>query len=210
MCIGTHDFIPAPNTAKLELIVLEHGQRMENVVHLRKADGWSESEIRLLAEAAVTKWITYFAPLISNDVFLVLTRATDLSAENSFGYEKEPDETTQGEVAVAGLPGNVTVATKFASGLTGRSQRGRAFWIGLTELQVTGNHLVDPMASNISTAWENFFIGIAAEIDGAEHVVVSYCHNGAWRTTAQVTAVTSYVTESNTDSMRGRLTGRGD
>jgi len=210
MCIGTHDFIPAPNTAKLELIVEEHGQRMENVVHLRKADGWSESEIRLLAEVALTKWEIYFAPLISEDVSLVLIRTTDLSAESSFGYEKEPDDPTTGEIGVAGLPGNVTVATKFASGLTGRSQRGRAFWIGLTELQVTGNALVDPMPTNISTAWENFFIGIATDIDGAEHVVVSYCHNGAWRTTAQVTPVTAYVTERNTDSMRGRLNGRGD
>lgn len=209
MCNGPHDFIPAPSSAKLELVMQLHGQIIENVLYVQYPTDPSESDIRNLAQGAIGAWDSTLGTIMSNDVYLVKCIATDVSQENSFQYEAEPAVLTQGQVNVAALPSNVTVTTKFASGLSGRSQRGRAYWVGLTELQVTGNALVEGFALQISEQWGNFF-ALLSELDPSpDHVIVSYCHNGAWRTTAQVTLVSNYVTDPNTDSQRRRLNGRG-
>lgn len=209
MCNGPHDFIPAPTTARLELVMQEHGQIIENVVYVQYPTSPSESDIRNLAQGAIGAWDATLATIMSDDVYLVKCIATDVSEPDSWQYEAEPAVLTQGHVAVAGLPSNVTVTTKFASGLSGRSQRGRAYWVGLTELQVTGNALVEGFALQISEQWGNFFATIAELDPSPNHVIVSYCHDGSWRTTAQVTLVSSYVTDPNTDSQRRRLNGRG-
>jgi len=209
MCTGTHPFIPAPNTVKLELICEVSGQRVENVVYVQSGSGVSESDVRNLAEDAITCWELDFAPIIADAVTLVLTRATDQSSEDSFGFETEPSSPATGGIANPVMPGNVTVSTKFASGLTGRSQRGRAYWIGLTEAQCVANKIAPGFGLTISAAWASFFTHLFATNAGYIHVVVSYCHNGSWRTTAQVTPVTNYTTNEDIDSMRRRLNHRG-
>lgn len=209
MCTGTHGFIPAENTASLELIMTLSGQRVENALHVQYPGSITESYVRLLAEGAIAAWLVELAPQMSEDVQLVLVRTKDLSSEDSFGFEVAPSTIYTGLLNQASLPGNVTVSTKFASGRTGRSYRGRAYWVGLSELQVTGNELADGVAEAISDAWESFFDAILATDGSPIHVVVSYCHDGSWRTTAQVTPVTNYTTDGNVDSMRRRLNGRG-
>lgn len=209
MCTGTHDFIPANDTIKLELIVQASGQTMENVVYVRNDAGVSESDVRNLATEAIDAWATNIAPIIADAVTLVLVRATDLSSEGSFGFELAPSTVQTGGLNVPILPGNVTVATKFASGLTGRSHRGRAYWIGLTEGQVQANLLAPGFGTNISAAWADFFSDLFTAVGFGEHVVVSYCGGGSWRTSALITPVTNYSTNEDIDSQRRRLNHRG-
>jgi len=209
MCTGRHPYISAPNVAKIELICTAIGQRVENVVYIRSGLEWDETALTALAEAAIVGWSSEMSAQMSTSVELVLVRATDMGSEDSFGVEIAPATTTTGSRASLILPNSVTVATKFATGYTGRSRRGRAYWIGLTENMVTGNQLEPTEATSITDSWAGFFGDIYAAMPGTQHVIVSYCGDGEWRDSALITAVTNYSTDNNIDSQRRRLNGRG-
>lgn len=209
MCDGPHDFIPANATAKLELIYEVTSQRCENVVYIQRDGGWNADLLALLANSVEQAYIDNLAPQQGAAVDLVLVRATDVSADDSFGYEIEPSSAAVGARNEQIMPGNVTVVTKFATGRTGRSNRGRAYWVGLTEIQCGGNTLNGGYADAISAAWAGFFNDLNVAVAAIQHVVASYCHNGAWRSAAVLTRVTNYSTDFNLDSQRRRLNGRG-
>lgn len=210
MCTGTHPFIPAERTARLELICLANEQIVENVVYIKGTEEWNSASLEELVDNAITAWPNQLGDEISEGVQLSKVRATDVSFEDSFQVEKEPTEPTFGSGGADILPNNVTLATKFLSGHAGRSWRGRVYNIGLYGSQVTGQAVSSVTAGNISSNWASFFGYLTDFTDNASgHVVVSYCHDGEWREVAQTTPVTSYVTEVFIDSQRRRLTGRG-
>jgi hypothetical protein len=209
MCTGTHDFIPALNTAKLELVVSAFGQRAENVLHFRKPTAWDAVSLDTLANQAFAAWDAHIAPMTSNAVTLEVIKATDVAVEDGLGVEVDGDGHTGTHTSAAAMPLGTTAATKFSSGFTGRSRRGRAYFIGLSKDQVSNNQLATGVAADLSDMWAAFVADIAADMTGVEHVIVSYCHDNAWRTNAVVTPVTDYTTNQDIDSMRRRLTGRG-
>jgi len=101
------------------------------------------------------------------------------------------------------------VATKFGSGLSGRSHRGRSFHIGLTDDQCVGDSLVAGMADTIRDAWIDLVGAIHDDDIGADLVVVSYCQEKNWLSNAEVSVISEITTENTLDSMRTRLAGRG-
>lgn len=209
MCTGTHDFIPALDTARLELIYEYTGSRMENVLHVRKDGGWTLTDLEELAAAAVTAWGDTLAQVMSDDLVLDKVVAVNIADPSGPGTELA-SLAIPGEAAGFGAPGNVTLATKFGTGLIGRSNRGRAFLAGVPVNALNGNSVGSTYQGNVNGAWINFFTAIEAAIVGTlEHVIVSYCGGGIWRSTAQVTPVTTYSTDANIDSQRRRLAGRG-
>lgn len=201
-------FIPVPSVARLEMIYTVFSQVMENVVYLYNGDNWSTGKLTDLATNAATAWDAEFGPIVSASVTLSKVRATDMS-EFPAAQVEIPAAAT-GNLVAGALPGNVTAATKFSGGLTGRSTRGRAYFVGLTAAQVVDNHLATGTGDDINNAWTAFFAALNTVVDGHPlHVVVSFVEDGAWRTEGLVTNVISYTTENNTDSQRRRLTGRG-
>jgi len=207
MCTGTHAFIPAEKTAKCEMLYVLNGQVVENVFYMQGAAEWTKDSISDMAQDIVDAYATSIATDQSEDVNLTLVRVTDVSVEDSFQTEKSTDQ--NGLIANAALPGNVTVATKFSTGLTGRSRRGRAYNIGLWETGVVGNEISPSTASDISQNWVDLMTALNAGSNSPVHVIASYCHDGAWRSDALVTPVTDYTTDVFIDSQRRRLTGRG-
>lgn len=201
-------FILAERCARLELIYTVFSQICENVVYLHAGDGWGTATLTELCNEARVAWDATLGVITSASVTLSKLRATD---QQSFpGAQVEIPSTATGNLVAGALPGNVTAATKFSGGLTGRSTRGRAYFVGLTAAQVVDNHLAAGVANDINNAWADFFAALFAAVsNGPTHVIVSYVSEGAWRTEALVTPVLSYTTENNTDSQRRRLTGRG-
>jgi hypothetical protein len=180
-----------------------------NVLHFLKASPYSESDVRNLAEEVYNQWTSIVFDFIPSGVTLVYVEATELSSENSFQYTYQPASPQSGAVNDALLPNSVTLAIKFGSGLTGRSRRGRLYLVGLGEASVTGNAIAQIAADNLVGAVVDAIEAIEAA-QQVEHVVVSYCGDGAWRTSALVTPISSYaVVDLNVDSQRRRLTGRG-
>jgi hypothetical protein len=190
------------------MVYMEYGQQMMNVFYFKQSTPFDETTLDALAVEVATAWAAQFKPLQSNVLTLEYVEATAL--------DTEPGPQVTFSVATAGTnsstapaPSNVTLAVKFASGLTGRSTRGRMFWLGLTVGQL-GSDLVNTSdATAIKAAVVNFFGAIFAAV-AASHSIVSYCSAGAWRTTALVTPVQFYLlTDNAIDSQRRRLLGRG-
>lgn len=207
MCTGTHDFIPAEKTAKVELIYTQNNQRVENVFYLQLENTIETDDVGTIAVNVGNAFSAHIPPIFNENTTLVLIRVTDVSVENSF--IRDSSVNINGDLLGAGVPGNVTVAVTFASGLTGRSQRGRLFQVGLDDGQIDGNDLTAGTPAAIADAWSDFFAQLATDTLAATHVIASYCHNGSWRTNAQLTPVLSYFCDNHLDSQRRRLTGRG-
>jgi len=209
MCTGTHDFIPADNTVKVALYFDTAGGKAMNVLHFVKPDTWSESDCRNFHTAVSAAWNTYMSPLQANTIVCNRIVVSDIESENSFEYDAAPPDDLTGGNSSPVMPGNVTIATKFGTGHSGRSYRGRAYFVGLTESGVVGDQAAAGVADDINSAWTDF---AGALHDGdleASLAIVSYCNEGAWRTSAAVTPVTAFTTENTIDSMRTRLAGRG-
>lgn len=209
MCEGPHDFIPAPNTARVRLIFDVPDGKAMNVLHFVKATPFDKDDLAALLTTIETAWDAQMSPLQSDQVELTQEVATDINSEDSFEVDRAPLISLVGGNPSPILPGNVTVATKFATGLAGRSNRGRSYHIGLCENQVVGNALVAGVADSIRDAWIDFAGAVHDSDLAADLAIVSYCNEGAWRTTAVVRPVSEFTTENNTDSMRSRLAGRG-
>jgi hypothetical protein len=200
-------FIPVPNTARVRMVYDLFGQKVMNVFYWEQATPFTTSDLAVLNNAIKTAWEDNVQAVQSNDLTLSFLEATALDSAAGFQETLLVDEV--GGAAVAAMPGNVTWAIKFASGLTGRSQRGRMYFLGLHETDVTGNAVVSSAAALILAAYEGFF-GDVATATGATHVVVSYCALGVWRSTGQTTPITAYINVDDlVDSQRRRLTGRG-
>jgi hypothetical protein len=207
MCTGTHDFIPVPNTARLRAIYTLYGQKCMNVFYFERGVPFDSEALSDTLTAFIDAYTDTIKPFVPSDVTLQTVDITALDDEA--GLQEAASPAVVGIGAGDAAPGNVTIAIKFSSGLTGRSQRGRMFHVGLKLGDLVGDQVDSAVAEAIRAAWADVLTTTAGEVD-SEHVVVSYCHDGEWRTTGQTTPVTAYLlTDNNVDSMRNRLAGRG-
>jgi len=206
-------FTPVPNTARCCVKYTLFGQQVCNILYFEKGSPWTASELVTLA-TALNSWVdAEILPLMSADMKFIGTEARSMEAQSAPSVEVAISPPLEGDIANAGLPGNVAVAVKFATGLTGRSFRGRNFIAGWPEQAITGNKILSaPQAALVAAfeALESYIIGLTAN-----HVVASLFSgvdsNGKPipRTTGVTTEVTQYTADDDVDSMRKRLNGRG-
>jgi len=86
---------------------------------------------------------------------------------------------------------------------------GRLYYVGLCESNVTGDQVSEAFQTGIIENWEAFFDDIETAVPGIEHVIVSRCSGGVWRTDAVVTPVTALSTDRIVDTQKRRLLGHG-
>jgi len=202
-------FIPVPNTARFELIFNSLDQIVENVFHVEKGTPWSAGNLATMAAAIMQWWKDELAPIVPATVSLTRIDSRDLTTEAA-PFDSDPCLTDcEGTLANAQLPNNVTVAVKWTGGLTGRSQRGRTYHIGLAEDQVTGNSVDILDGAGILAAYNELITVVSGTLIGAQLVIVSYISGGVPRTTGQTTPVTTASLDLQIDSQRRRLAGRG-
>lgn len=179
-----------------------------NTLHFRKGTGtdWDVSELQTLAEDLETWFVTEREPITGNNCRLSSITCRDLGDQVAPQFVLGTNHV--GNQASELLPYNVTIAISFRTGLTGRSQMGRNFIVGMCETQ-TAN-------SQVTTAYGDAIIACYEEIptyvggDNFHHVILSRWLNGVKRTVAVGFDVNTYVlTDRVTDSMRRRLPGRG-
>ena len=207
-------FIPVANTAKVALLFQQYGQKLVQTLWFTKGSDWSATDLNDLA-TAVNSWVvTEFMPLLVNNVTFMGSTATDMSSAGAEGVELLEGTPVAGSGGSQGLPSNVTAAIKFLTGLTGRSNRGRNFIVGIPREATTGDNINGASAAEFVTAYE----ALATYLTGitADHAVVSLYSgvdsNGKPipRSAGVVHAVTSYAMDLALDSMRRRLIGRGE
>jgi hypothetical protein len=206
-------FIPAPNTALVEMVYTYAGQVIENTFHVQKSTPFTAGDLSILANAfdgwdstGALKWST----LRNQNCFLqqIKTKALDTIASPVFIFVLPVAR--PGLTAGSLLPGNLTFCITLQTGLAGRSQRGRIFFPGLASGQIQGagaqNLMNTAVANNMVLLVNNLIAAIAALSASHKLVVTSFRINGAWRLVAQNTVVTNAAYANLTvDTQRRRL-----
>lgn len=204
-------FIPAPGVVQVEMVYVNNNQICENVYHvLRPGGAGSPTSADLDAIAGVfNTWENDHGRTMRNTVTrLTLIRARDLAVQDGLVVEHIPTGLVVGQTAAQPLPGNVTLAIKWSTGLGGRSFRGRTYHVGLSVGDIDG--------VSILTAARDFIVSNYAllrdNVDAAgigTLVVLSYAANKFWRAAAVATPILHASADINLDSQRRRLAGRG-
>lgn len=184
------------------------GGQMENVLNFQFTSGPDADQLSQLG-ADLRNWFhSTLRPQMSSDVSLQQIVLTDLTTDSGAQIVDSTDLPQAGSAAFNVMPSNVTVAISFRTALRGRSNRGRAYWIGMVDENVVGDSINSGFQAALIAAWGEL-LGTPFITNGETLVIVSRCHARAWRTTAQVTPVQSILVDPTIDSQRRRLAGRG-
>jgi hypothetical protein len=199
-------FQSVPQTA--EIVIKYEGNQVtsNNVLQAKLVGGYTLADLVLLAAAVDAAVVA--------DWLVRQTQDQDYISTTVRGLEFINDEETvnndgagPGGVLVSGLPGNVSFSVKKSSGLTGRSARGRLYWIGIPDnkLAVNENQLDSVYAQQVEDAVEAMRLAIDATAWAP--VIVSRFLDGLPRATGATFAwIATVAVNENIDSQRRRLT----
>lgn len=199
-------FQAVPDCAEVVIKYTGAFQDMVNVVHASLSGGYDLADLTALADAVDAAVATNWLPLQDNDFNYVNTTVRGLAVENDQEVVNN-DGAAAGGIAGSAQPGNVTLSVKRTSGLTGRSARGRLYWIGMPAVQLAANKntVTQAAADDITDAIDD--IRIAINATAWTPAIVSRFTGGAKRTTGIFfNWVDTVCVNLNMDSQRRRLT----
>lgn len=202
-------FQAVPNTIEVDVRGTLFGQLIENTLYLRMAAPPTAGDVADAAAAVRGWWFASVMPALSTDYFFRETFAKDLTVAGGAEQHDIAGSGTAGSFGVAALPGNVSFAISFSTGLAGRSNRGRNYIPCLAESQVTGN----TVSSGTVTAFQDAYNALLTALVASDFtwVVVSRVAAGVVRAVGVTNPViVALATDIFVDSMRRRLTGRGN
>jgi len=207
-------FIPAANTARIEMVFSQGGQIVENVYHVEFASAPDPTMLIDMAEVFKNWWNTNVQPYAANTLSLNVIKARDLTTEAGSAIEYTTGLPISGASAVQPLPNGSTLAIKWTTGLAGRSFRGRTYHLGLVT-----SELVDPnhISSGFQTTLAGAYQALITAVEGTTNnlVVASFYHGvdslgkPIPRAAAVLTVIDNAVVNSTLDSQRRRLPERG-
>lgn len=200
-------FQACPGVASIEMIYQFADQPCENVYHVTNETGAviTTAELTDLA-VAFASWETDTASTArSTNTQLMLIRARDLTVEA--GNQWEQSESIDGTQAGAVMAQNVTISIKANTNRTGRSYRGRSFWIGMTEPQASNGLVASGFITGVTDRMNNL-ITVVSEVPPFKLAVLSRRNDGVVRPTGVATPIVNYVcVDAFVDSQRRRLPG---
>lgn len=185
------------------------GQQVCNVFHVNANAEPTEAMLTEIATIFFNWWDTEMQPLQHAAVSLDSIEVTDISGDDEEGIVFTAGLPLSGTHSGGSLPNNATLCTKLATGLTGRSRRGRSYLVGLPEATLnTGSQTV---SSSYITLLQGAFADLltALAVEGFNLAVLSLINDGVPRTEGLLTDVTSVATNATVDSQRRRLPERG-
>lgn len=216
-------FIPAVNTARVQVWQELLGQMISNTFYVRADVPFVESSLDTLCDTVIAEWNAQMGPILCDKNQFRTVKARDMTTEEGFGMEKAFPALSGGDRTGPALPGNVALACKLITNYSGRNRRGRIYLGGFEEAQVIGNQIepivvYDQILSNVRAFVQNlnagagevvvasFFDGMALEENARGETVWTPVP----RETALLTPVTNVVVDPFTDTMKSRLQGRGN
>lgn len=198
-------FQSVPETAEIVITYTENSETVVNVIGAKLAGGYALADLESLADAVDASIVADWLPEQVNTATYVSTVVRGLEDLNDFEATNS-DGAGVGGLAEVGVTGNVTFAVKKLSGQTGRSARGRLYWIGMPRSALQANlNLLDPIPiADIVAAVEAMRLAIVTE--GWQPVIISRFSNGLKRAQGEVFAwLTTSNTDNAVDSQRRRL-----
>ena len=201
-------FVPASNTAMVEVRMSLDGQQIENTLYFQKETALVTLDLINLAQDISDWWQSSYAPLVSESLKLLEIYLVDLTTAISDSYTFPVLPSAQGGKVGKALPNNVALTVAFSTSNRGRSARGRNYISGIVESDVANNRVSQAYADSWAQAYSEL-IPLAVNRDLAWNVVSRFT-NGAERPFAvQYLVRSARVRDLVVDSQRRRLPGRG-
>ncbi len=200
-------FQPVTDTAEIDIIFTEHGETLQSVFYGELSGGYILSDLAVLAAAVDAQVQGTWKSQMAIEVAYLRTEVRGLAVENDLVATNNTNAGV-GVLVAGALPNNVTLAVKKESGLTGRSARGRTYWIGGTQ---------DRLKSTNENEWTTGYVAsVVAAVDsmrGAINaaglwnaVLVSRFSGGLPRAFGKTFPwISSVAVNEMVDSQRGRL-----
>ncbi len=200
-------FQPVLDTAEIDMIYTLNGVAVQNVFYARLTGGYTLTDLQALADMIDSAFLTTFFTEMPMEVSYLRTEVRGLAVENDLVASQNAGAGT-GAHAGAALPNQVTLSIKKTSGLTGRSARGRTYWIGIPEtvLLAGDENFVSVLWSDAAVADIDFIRILIATVGLWEPVLVSRFANGVKRTEGKLFPWTGTINvDTRVDTNRGRL-----
>lgn len=131
-------FQAVPDTAEITVVCRQNIENITNTFHAKLVGGYDLADLITLAAAVDVAVATFWLPIMTLDCIYLRTEVRGLAVENDLAVETEASA-GPGLDAVEGLPNSVTLSIKKTSGLTGRSARGRLYFMGLPSNDLSTN-----------------------------------------------------------------------
>lgn len=202
-------FIPAVNVAEVVILQSLAGQDVFNVENFLFPGPFVIADMHILATEINNAWHDFIFPLISQDIALVGAKVTDITTATAPSITQLLGTPETGGISQDSVPNNTALVVSEGTDSRGRSFRGRLYGAGMpvTNLQ-DSSHVTIAYLGDYIDAWTAFFDQVHDNA-GVDHVIVSRYTGGAARATAVMTEITQYSGNTELDSMRSRLAGRG-
>lgn len=203
---GAMAFQSVPQTAEIVIRYEANQVTSNNVLQAKLTGGYDLADLVVLADVVDLSIAADWLPLQTQDTAYISTTVRGLEFANDVETVNN-NSAAAGGVLSKGLPGNATFSVKKSSGLTGRTARGRIYWIGLPAAALANNEnqLLSVSVSDIEAALEATRADIAATI--WDPVIVSRFLDGLPRATgATFPWIAVVAVNENVDSQRRRLT----
>lgn len=200
-------YIPVPNTVRLCLQGVWAGQLVELCLGWRKDTAVTVSDLEDLTDGMETWRVAEFIPHVNHLYQMTQWVATALATATSPSVITPITADDVGLDAGPSVSNNSTMTTTFLTDLRGRSYRGRVYTPGLNQSdQLTSTDMSGTLAAALTAAYAlmNTYVPVAFS-----HAVISLQTAGAPRATGVATPVTGYRSNTQIDSQRRRLAGRG-
>ncbi len=198
-------FQPVPDAAQITVVFVQNGEDIVNTANAELLGGYNLVDIAALASAVDSEMSISFLPQMTLDAAYLRTEVRGLAVQNDL-LVIESAFAGPGLITSKGLPNSVTLSIKKSSPFTGRSARGRWYWIGMQAAALTSdeNVYIDAEATARVSAVENLRQAINATVWTA--VIVSRFSNGVQRPFGETFdwVATSKV-DNRVDTQRGRL-----
>lgn len=199
-------FQAVPDTAQITVEYTQNNEICLNTFYGLKPGGYNLTELGQLANSIDNGVGASWLPIQTQDTTYNRTIVRGLALENDLEVV-DSGNFGPGLALFRGSPNNVTYSIKKSSGLTGRSARGRCYWIGLSnaDLDINENRVTGGAAVAIIAAVEA--IRVATAVLGWQPVLVSRFSGGVQRLIGVTFPwVSTDAVNDNIDSQRRRLT----
>jgi len=199
-------FVAVPATVKVDWFYTYNGINCMNRMYVNRTESEpTAATCAAIASQAAAWWIGNAQALVPTTCALRLVQATSVAVQNGPSATFSAGLPAAGSIVSPALPGNNTLCVSLRTGLTGRSARGRWYWVGLAEAQVTGNLVEGGTATSITAAMDALLNAMNA-ISSAP-LIVSFQSNGVPRPGGPVKffITDALLVDTTVDSQRGRL-----
>lgn len=211
-------FIPIPNTAQVTVNMTSNGQKVANVYHVLSNVPWTTDLLNFLAVDVRSWWEGSTRIERNGQTCLVEVCARDMTTSTGLQVCVPHGLANCGLDPSDPMPGNATIAIKHGTGQSGRSRRGRSYWVGMSEDVVNGNVVDSTWLGQVVQDMDE----LRAAINNSQRtLVVASTHSGSTcdvarckkiptpRASGITTPITGFAADANVDSQRRRLADRG-